>query len=104
ERELVRPDRLVAELLLVGLEPVAQERLPALARAERAQHVGRGVAREGRAELVIALDLLLHPPQRLDRVPVPVLERALQATLKRRVDLALDLLDRPAQRHRRREL
>ena len=46
ERELVRPDRLVAELLLVGLEPIAHERFAAFARVEPAQDVGRGLALE----------------------------------------------------------
>ena len=104
ERELVRPDRLVAELLPVRAQPLVQEAAAALGALERADHVGGGLAPERLAELVVALDLLLHLPERLDRVPVPVLDRALQAAEERRVGLALHLRDGRVQRHRRGEL
>ena len=104
ERELVRPDRLVAELLPVRAQPLVQEAAAALGALERADHVGGGLAPERLAQLVVALDLLLHLPERLDRIPVPVLDRALQAAEERRVGLALHLRDGRVQRHRRGEL
>ena len=48
---------------------------------------GGGVARPNAAPSSESrLDLLLHPPERLDRVPVPIVDRALQAADEPRVD------------------
>ena len=85
ERELVRPDRLVAERALVRLDPLGDQPPAALGALERAQHVGRGVALERGSQLALALDLLLDLPQVLDRVPVAVLEARLQAAHQPRV-------------------
>ena len=76
-------------------------RMPSSARSTSPRRCRR---LEGRAQLGVALDLLLHPPERLDRVPVAVVDRALEPAREARVDLALDLLDRRVQRHRGREL
>ena len=65
---------------------------------------GRGVVVERGAQLGVGLDLVLHLPERLDRVPVAVRDRGLQAAGEPRVDLALDLGDRRAERERGREL
>ena len=89
----MRPDRLVAKCLLVLGDPLAREGAPALGAVKRAQHVGRRLALEGRAQLRVGLDLLLELPEVLDRVPVAVLEARLQAPHETRVLAAAHLAD-----------
>ncbi len=57
-----------------------------------------------RAQLVVGGDLVLHPPEVLDRVPVAILDGRLQPAHQRRIGLAAHLLDRGVQRGRGGEL
>ncbi len=100
----MRPDRLVAELLPVRVEPLGDEAAPALGALERPEHLGGRIAAERVTQRVVALDLLLHLPERLDRVPVAVLDGALEPAEERGVRLPLHLCNRGVQGDRRREL
>ena len=61
-----------AELALIRLDPLGDEAPAAFARRQRRGDRVDVLGREGRAQLGIVADLVLHPPERLDRVPVPV--------------------------------
>ena len=72
------PDRVPAELALVGLDPLGDEPAAALRLAKRFGDRRAVAGAEGRPELGVVADLVLHPPQGLDRVPVAVRRRVLQ--------------------------
>ena len=103
EDELVAPDRVPAELALVRLDAFRDESAAAIGRPQ-----GRGdlfgVLGLGGAELDIVANLVLHPPQRLDRVPVPVLRRVLEPTEQLLVDRPARLLHHRPEVQRRRQL
>ena len=104
EDELVAPDGVPAELALVGLDALGDEPPAPLGPAQRRGDVVGRLAAEGRPQLRVVADLVLHPPQRLDRVPVAVRRRVLQPPEQLLVDAAADPLhDRP-QVERRRQL
>ena len=60
--------------------------------------------RERRPQLGVVADLVLHPPQRLDRVPVAVRRGVLQPAQQLLVDRAADPLHHRPQVERRRQL
>ena len=104
EDELVAPDGVPAELALVRLDPLGDEPPAALARLEDAGDVRRVVGGEDRPELGIVADLVLHPPERLDRVPVAIRGGVLESPEQLLVDRAPGPLHDRAQVERRRQL
>ena len=102
--ELVAPHGVPAELALIRLDPVGDERPPALGAAEGLGDGGGVAAVEGRAQLRVVADLVLHPPQGLDRVPVAVRGGVLQPAQQLLVDRAAGLLHHRAQVEGRRQL
>ena len=104
EDELVAPHRVPAELALVGLDPLGDEPAAAIGRMQGARD-RRPVARPERlAELGVVADLVLHPPQGLDRVPVAVRGRVLETAQQRLVDGAARPLHHRPQVERRGQL
>ncbi len=102
EDELVAPDRVPAELALVRLHPLGDEPPAAIARPQRRGDDRGVVGRERGTQLGVVADLVLHPPEGLDRVPVPVGRRVLESSEQRLVDRAAGLLhDRPQVEGRR---
>ena len=105
EDELVAPHGVPAELALVRLDALGDEPPAALARpAGRATISGDLLGREGGPQLGVVADLVLHPPERLDRVPVAVRGGVLEPAEQRLVDAAAVLLHDRAQVQRRRQL
>ncbi len=98
------PDGVPAELALVGLDPLGDEPLAAGARPERPGDPVDVVGGERRAELRVVADLVLHPPQGLDRVPVAIRRRVLESPQQGLVHRAAGLLHDRTQVQCRREL
>ena len=98
------PDCVPAELLLVGLDPLGDEAPAAVAALERGDDLGRRVVLEGLGQLSVGLCLLLHLPQRADRVPVAIVGAVLQPAQQRIVDPAVRLLHHRPQPQRCRQL
>ena len=98
------PDRVPPELTLVRLDPLVDETPAAVARLQGDDDLACRLGCEDGGELRVRLDLLLHPPQGLDRVPVAILGRVLEATQELLVDPAVSLLHGCPQVERRRQL
>ena len=65
---------------------------PRAVTCERGDDLGRGLVPEGSGSVGVGLGLLLHLPQRLDRVPVAVVGAVLEPAQQRVVDVAVRLL------------
>ncbi len=102
--ELVAPDGVPAELLLVRDDPLVDEAAPALGRLQRRDDLGGGRVVEGGPELRVALDLLLHLPEGADLVPVAVAGGVLEPAEEDLVHLAVGLLHDRLEVERRAEL
>ena len=98
------PDGVPAEFLLVRPDSLVDEALAAIRPLQRGDDLGGGLAAEGVGQLRVRLCLLLHLPQRLDRVPVAIVGRVLEPAEQRVVDAAVRLLHHRAQIQRRRQL
>ena len=102
--ELVAPDGVPAELALVRLDPFGNEPASARRCSQGLRDRRAAFPGEGPAQLLVVANLILHAPERLNRVPVPVRGRVLEPPEELLVDLAAGLLHDGPQVERRGEL
>ena len=93
-----------AELPLVRLHSLRDEAVPSLGAAEGGSDRLGITGRERRLQLGVVPNLVLHPPEGFDGVPVPVGRRVLQPAEQRLVNRAARLLHHRSELERRRQL